>query len=320
MKNKECDIIRDLLPNYMDNLTSKDTNAYIEDHINGCSECSTILKNMQMDYNVKKEDKKTKEFVDFAKKYKRKFRSLKFLVIFSILFIILIFIVSITRKYMILSSSNEKLHNVFKLNNYYYRHDLYLEDNITTTEFYKKDDKYMIVHSFYNKITHEVNYPRDVLTYYDGQDTYFYVEETKEGEEKVKYYFKENSNYYEGILKRQETKTSDILLASLFSKIDTETINGKECYRIVPSDILNEDNYYAGNINYINKKTGIPMRSISQSDLDKYTAIFEETIELDSVTDDDFVIPNVEEYKPFEEIEEKISQDMVELEGNNEKE
>ena len=51
MKNKECDIIRDLLPNYMDNLTSKDTNAYIEDHINGCSECSTILKNMQMDYN-----------------------------------------------------------------------------------------------------------------------------------------------------------------------------------------------------------------------------------------------------------------------------
>ena len=313
MKNKECDIIRDLLPNYMDNLTSKDTNAYIEDHINGCSECSTILKNMQMDYNVKKEDKKTKEFVDFAKKYKRKFRSLKFLVIFSILFIILIFIVSTTRKYMILSSSNEKLHNVFKLNNYYYRHDLYSEDNITTTEFYKKDDKYMVVHSFYNKITHEVDYPRDVLTYYDGEYTYFYIEEGK-------YYFKESSDSSRDILTREKAKISDILLASLFSKIDTETINGKECYRIVPSNMLNEDNSYAGKINYIDKKTGIPIRSISQSDLNKYTTIFEETIELDSVTDDDFVIPNVEEYKPFEEIEEKISQDMVELEGNNEKE
>ena len=74
MKNKECNVIRDLLPNYMGNLTSNSTNTYIENHIKECSECRDVLKNMQIDYNVKKEDKKSKCFVDFARKYNRKFK------------------------------------------------------------------------------------------------------------------------------------------------------------------------------------------------------------------------------------------------------
>ena len=43
MKEKnDCKIVQDLLPNYIDKLTSKETNAYIEEHINGCKECKKI--------------------------------------------------------------------------------------------------------------------------------------------------------------------------------------------------------------------------------------------------------------------------------------
>ncbi len=55
MKNKECNIIRDLLPSYIENLTSDDTNTYIENHIKECSDCSTAIKNMKTDINIKKE-------------------------------------------------------------------------------------------------------------------------------------------------------------------------------------------------------------------------------------------------------------------------
>ena len=46
MKNeKECNIIRDLLPNYIEKLTNNDTNEFIEKHIENCEECNDLLKN-----------------------------------------------------------------------------------------------------------------------------------------------------------------------------------------------------------------------------------------------------------------------------------
>lgn len=44
---KECKIIQDLLPNYIENLTSIQTNEYIEEHIASCKECKENLENMQ---------------------------------------------------------------------------------------------------------------------------------------------------------------------------------------------------------------------------------------------------------------------------------
>ena len=38
MKNKDCNLVRDLLPNYIENLTNNDTNLFIENHLKECSE------------------------------------------------------------------------------------------------------------------------------------------------------------------------------------------------------------------------------------------------------------------------------------------
>ena len=50
MKEKrDCKIVQDLLPNYIENLTSKETNNFIEEHLKECDECQKILENMKKD-------------------------------------------------------------------------------------------------------------------------------------------------------------------------------------------------------------------------------------------------------------------------------
>ena len=41
MRNKqECEMVKDLLPNYIENLLSEQTKRYVEAHIVDCLECS----------------------------------------------------------------------------------------------------------------------------------------------------------------------------------------------------------------------------------------------------------------------------------------
>lgn len=44
---KNCDIIRDLIRMYVDNLTSDETNQFIKDHINSCKDCREYLENVK---------------------------------------------------------------------------------------------------------------------------------------------------------------------------------------------------------------------------------------------------------------------------------
>ena len=46
MKNSDCKIVRDLLPTYIDKLTSKETNEFIERHLKECNECKRIYEKM----------------------------------------------------------------------------------------------------------------------------------------------------------------------------------------------------------------------------------------------------------------------------------
>lgn len=57
---KECKIIQDLLPNYIEGLTNEETNKYIEKHLNECIECKNIWENMQKNLDVKTNEKRKK--------------------------------------------------------------------------------------------------------------------------------------------------------------------------------------------------------------------------------------------------------------------
>ena len=49
---KECKIIRDLFPSYIDGLTNEETNQYIEEHLNNCEHCKKILEDMKKELKL----------------------------------------------------------------------------------------------------------------------------------------------------------------------------------------------------------------------------------------------------------------------------
>ena len=46
MKN-ECNIIRDILPLYAEDMVSADTSAFVEQHLTKCAECRAELENLK---------------------------------------------------------------------------------------------------------------------------------------------------------------------------------------------------------------------------------------------------------------------------------
>lgn len=84
-----CDIVEDLIPMYVEDLTSEGSNQFIKEHLKSCENCSGYLENMErnlpkgdsLDTNDEKEDKK------LIKDIKHKIYRMKF---FSVLIGVLI--------------------------------------------------------------------------------------------------------------------------------------------------------------------------------------------------------------------------------------
>lgn len=46
----KCNVIKDLLPSYVDGICSEDTVGIVDEHLHNCEECKAHLRNMQIDY------------------------------------------------------------------------------------------------------------------------------------------------------------------------------------------------------------------------------------------------------------------------------
>ena len=73
-EERKCQIVQDLLPNYIENLTNEETNKYIEEHLLQCEECRKVLDNMKKDIEINNDIKKEKPKVRYIKKYSKKLR------------------------------------------------------------------------------------------------------------------------------------------------------------------------------------------------------------------------------------------------------
>ena len=81
----KCEIIRDLLPSYIDELTSDESNKEIEKHIKTCNCCKSELDNMKQDIKIealKINKRDIQPFKKFNKKYMNIFRNIS---IFSLI-------------------------------------------------------------------------------------------------------------------------------------------------------------------------------------------------------------------------------------------
>ena len=60
MKRNDCKIVQDLLPNYVDKLTSESTNEFIKEHLKECKKCREVYEKMSeqidLDYNIENKE------------------------------------------------------------------------------------------------------------------------------------------------------------------------------------------------------------------------------------------------------------------------
>ncbi|KOS68181.1 hypothetical protein AEA09_06190 [Lysinibacillus contaminans] len=80
-------VFRDLVPSYIENLTSEETNQQIEKHMEQCEDCRQYVKDMQEDLLVERthEQKKEEKNIDFLKKVRSKNRKKILIIVGSLL-------------------------------------------------------------------------------------------------------------------------------------------------------------------------------------------------------------------------------------------
>ena len=84
---KNCEVVKDLLPLYLDKVCSKESSTLVEEHLQTCKECQNYLEGLK--YNVKTNSKKEKKvFKNFNKKiYLKILRNSVVITLIIILFI-----------------------------------------------------------------------------------------------------------------------------------------------------------------------------------------------------------------------------------------
>lgn len=70
-EEKECSMVKDLLPLYVDGLTSKKTNEAIESHMEACQSCQDECRLLTADAGEKKLVQAVPKEVDYLKKVKK---------------------------------------------------------------------------------------------------------------------------------------------------------------------------------------------------------------------------------------------------------
>lgn len=70
MKSINCDVIKDLLPSYIDKISSSSTNELIEEHLLKCNDCCLALKDMNKEIDIEAIYSQTKQ-IDYLKKYRK---------------------------------------------------------------------------------------------------------------------------------------------------------------------------------------------------------------------------------------------------------
>lgn len=138
MKEKrDCKIVQDLLPNYIEKLTNEETNKYIEEHLIECDDCKQVLKEMKNEVSLDEAKRDNRE-VNFIKKFNIKFKLLKNI----LLVIIVLFVIVTGRKMFILTSMSNKASKI-EQDNYYLKVTSYSPEGTNNIEYYVKDGEFL---------------------------------------------------------------------------------------------------------------------------------------------------------------------------------
>ena len=233
---KECEIVRDLLPNYVEDLVGNQTKEFIETHIAECTECKEIFNNMQGNIIQESENDFLEEKVEInqIKRYRRKMTTLKIISLIFLLTIITLFISFVTiyiPKYCIISKIYDEIQENKNMNNYKFTMTQYYitsndeKINSFTDVYYYKDGTFKS-ESYSNKSKKIINYGsiynEDVI-YKDYNTNIVFNNTTYPYKIKGSIF-----NCFNDIENYMQNKLSIINL-----KIKEDTYNNKDCYVIL---------------------------------------------------------------------------------------
>lgn len=269
-ENKECKIVQDLLPNYIDGLLNNESKEYVEKHLEECKECTNILTNMKE--NIKTNDTKIeKREVNYLKKFKNKMRILKTILLIIIIIIILV----IGRRIIIVTNLANKAENVKNLNNYYARTEGIFGEEYRFNECYYKDGNYIVKMVSYS----EKEGKKEIIFYKNGNEQLLLTD--SEFGKKIS---RETSitaitplPYYNG---------NEAICMALAYGVEKTNLGEIECY------VLKDK----GQEQYIDKDTGLLVKQINRAS----NTVTDYKYEFGAVKDEDIQLPDLSEYENIE--------------------
>lgn len=285
-EKRECKIVQDLLPNYIEKLTNEETNKFIEEHVNECSNCNKILTDMQknIELNTPKGNKKE---VKYMKKFKNRMIVLKSI----ILLIVLIFVIITGRKVIIISNLQNKANEYVNSKNYHRIVYTYNKDETGKIEVFVLGDKKHVI------ITRMLEDEKDVIEmFFDGDKTNIYRENGNEKTVELNQKVTIAETVYNPLYTENWWY---LLIASIRSTVNNKEFNGEQCYYI--TNFSTPFNDSRDGI-YVDKETGLIIRGITttetMTDGDKFVLPTNDYVyEFNTVTEEDFTEPDISEYE-----------------------
>lgn len=286
MMKRDCKIVQDLLPNYIEKLTNEETNEYIEKHLKECKECTKMYENMKKELEIDT-TKRDKREVKYIKKFSNKLRILKMI----LLVILIAFIGIIGYKAIVIKSMQGKMDDYKDITNFHITKTSYGFQQVIVQEEFCNDDNYLV----HVKTISESNEKREIFSTKSGNN---YL---TSGDVKVAILNSTPIHACEKVYNYLETENFGEFIAGIFSShISSVKCNDKDCFKIEnfkTSDLVFPEQ---GICVYIDKQTGLIVRveeGVRNNTTEFYTQVTDYKYEFNTVTDKDLKEPDISEYK-----------------------
>ena len=167
MIKNECDIVKDLLPNYIEGILSDNSKEFVDKHIKTCKYCKETLDMLKNGEKIEEARKQAEDMaeIDYLKQYNKKINILKTIATMLLGFIIIMWGVLIVRYvqnkrdyaegeyiYNIMNTACNTMKNYNQNNNYIFTREEITNGKITETlQVYRKGDLYKEVRKFHDK-------------------------------------------------------------------------------------------------------------------------------------------------------------------------
>lgn len=287
MENK-CKIVQDLLPTYIESLTSDESTKFIEEHLNSCNECTKIYDNMKD--SLEKEDVENTEIIKKIKKYKRRIKLIKTIFILAILAFPVYFIGHTAFKFYVIRNAYERNTNYKNFESFTVE---YYDDNVERYE-----NHYT---TYYKNNVMKKYYGDEPVEFYDGEKHYFFDNEN------MTYWIKEetvNTNLninisildgMENIIKENGKINNFEILKFVLFQTDLE---------IIPNSAFRQKPYYLVTCNgerlYLDSDTFYAERLIEKESIESPEKAYEYRIRTANVGWREIQIPDLSKYTQIE--------------------